>query len=165
MKRAHMQGLMGAVAGLLALGAIVSASQTEPPKVTESATAETQVHKRLVEIQQAAEALDAEKLFGFVLENDQGALIQNGKLFLTRSETLESTRQGFERLQKVSYKMDQEHITLLSPTVGLAVAAGSSTATTRDGNTFTTPFLQSVVLVLTNGGWKVFHSHRSIPRE
>jgi len=165
MKISHTQKFVGAIVGLLALWTIVSVSQTEPPKVSNNATLETQVHRRLAEIQQAAEALDVEKVFGFVLDNDQGALVQNGKLFLTRNETLESTKRGFEGLEKVSYKMDQEHISLLSPTIAVAVSAGSSTATTRDGRTFTTPFLQSVVLVLTNGGWKVFHAHRSFPRE
>jgi ketosteroid isomerase-like protein len=118
---------------------------------------------RLAEIQRAAQALDPDKVFSFVLENDAGALAQNGKLFLTRTEALESTKQGFQRLQKVDYQFDQQHVTLLSPTVALATGEGSSSATTADGRTFNTRFAQSVVFVLTNGDWKVFHAHRSFP--
>ena len=98
-----------------------------------------------------------------MLENDSGALAQNGKLILTRKEALESTKQGFQRLQKVDYRFDQQHVTLLSPTVALATGEGLSSATTDDGRTFSGPFAQSVVLVLTNGEWMVFHAHRSFP--
>lgn len=155
--------LFGAVAGALALAAIVSFSQEKSLKRPETGDLEKGVLKRLADIQQAAETLDADKVFGFVLENDKGALVQNGRLFLTRSEALESTRQGFQGLQKVSYRLDTQQVTLLSPTIALVVGSGASTAMTRDGRTFETPFAQSVVLVLTNGEWKVLHAHRSFP--
>jgi ketosteroid isomerase-like protein len=125
--------------------------------------AETAVEARLAEIQHAAQGLDPDKVFSFVLENDKGALVQNGKLFLTREAALRSTRQGFQGLNKVAYRFDQQHITLLSPTIALATGEGVSTATTNDGRTFSTRFAQSVVLVLTDGQWKVFHAHRSFP--
>ncbi len=99
-----------------------------------------------------------------MLDNDAGALAQNGKLFLTRKEALESTKRGFQGLQKVDYQFDQQHVTLLAPTIALATGEGLSSATTDDGRTFTTRFAQSVVFVLTNGEWKVFHAHRSFPR-
>jgi len=97
-----------------------------------------------------------------VLENDSGALAQNGRLFLTRKDVLESTIQGFQRLQKVNYRFDHQYVTLLSPTVALATGDGVSSATLHDGRTLTTHFAQSVVLVLTDGEWMVFHSHRSL---
>ncbi len=134
-----------------------SSNNSTPPEVEKAVLA------RLAEIQNAAQALDPDKVFSFVLENDAGALAQNGKLFLTRKEALESTKQGFQGLQKVSYRFDEQHVTLLSPTVALATGEGSSSATTDDGRTRTTRFAQSVVFVLTNGEWKVFHSHRSFP--
>ena len=124
---------------------------------------EKAVLARLTEIQSAAQALDPDKVFSFVLENDAGVLAQNGKLFCTRAEALESTRQGFQRLQKVEYRFDQQHVTLLAPTIALATGEGSSSATTEDGKTITARFAQSVVFVLTNGEWKVFHAHRSFP--
>lgn len=123
--------------------------------------AEKAVLARLTEIQTAAQNLDPDKVFSFVMQNDHGALAQNGGLYLTREEALETTKQGFQRLRKVSYRFDQQHVTLLSPTVALAVGEGVSSATLEDDRTLDTRFVQSVVFVLTNGEWKVFHSHRS----
>ena len=124
---------------------------------------EKAVEHRLAEIQDAAQSLDPDKLFSFVLENDKGALVQDGKVLLTRDEALESTRKGFKRLRKVSYRFDLQHITLLSPTVALAVGEGVSAAVTNNDRSFDVRFAQSVVLVKSAGEWKVFHAHRSFP--
>ena len=152
-----------AVASAFVIIVVVTASHGQANKNVAAPELQKAVLARLAEIQNAAQALDSDKVFSFVLENDEGALAQNGKLFLTRKEALESTRQRFQRLQKVDYRFDQQHVTLLSPTIALATGEGSSSATTEDGRTFTTRFAQSVVLVLTNGEWKVFHAHRSFP--
>ena len=148
------------VASFIVLGAAtVALGQTDgssvPPDV------EKAVKDRLVAIQDAAQALDPDKVFSFVLENDRGALAQNGELFLTREEALQSTKRGFKGLKKVGYRFDQQHITLLSPTVALATGVGSSSATTDGDRTLNARFAQSVVLILTDGEWKVFHAHRS----
>jgi len=155
--------ITAAVTSAFVIIAAVAVSQGQSGKTSTSPDVQKAVLARLTEIQNAAQALDPDKVFSFVLENNAGALVQNGKLFLTRKEALESTKQGFQRLQKVDYRFDQQHITLLSPTVALATGEGSSSATTDDGRTFTTQFAQSVIFVLTNGEWKVFHSHRSFP--
>ena len=143
--------------------AAVTISRGQSNRSATSPELEKAVLARLAEIQNAAQALDPDKVFSFVLENDTGVLAQNGKLLLTRKEALESTRQGFRGLQKVDYRFDQQHVILLSPTVVLAAGEGLSSATTDDGRTFTTRFAQSVVFVLTNGEWKVIHAHRSFP--
>jgi ketosteroid isomerase-like protein len=145
---------------IIAAGAV---SQGQSSKNSTSADIQKAVVARLAEIQNAAQSLDPDKVFSFVLENDAGALAQNGRLFLTRKAALESTKQGFQGLQSVSYRFDEQHVTLLSPTVALAAGEGSTSATLDDGTTLTTRFAQSVVFVLTNGEWKVFHSHRSFP--
>jgi ketosteroid isomerase-like protein len=147
----------------LAVGIVALITLLPGQSTKDSASSEVQkaVLARLAEIQNAAQALDPDKVFSFVLENDRGALAQNGKLFRTRREALESTKQGFQGIQKVDYRFDQQYVTLLSPTVAVATGEGSSSATTDDGRTFTTRFAQSVVFVLTNGEWKVFHAHRS----
>jgi hypothetical protein len=97
------------------------------------------------------------------VDNDKGALVQNGKFYLTRQQALESTRAGFQGVWQIEYRFNQQHVALLSPTVAIATGEGVSTATVDGGREFTTPFAQSVVLVLTNGQWKVFHAHRSFP--
>jgi ketosteroid isomerase-like protein len=144
---------------------VAAAAVPRDPAGNNSSTPDVQkaVLARLAEIQDAAQSLDVDKVFSFVMENDKGALAQNGRLFLTRKEALESTKQGFQGIRKVSYRLDKQHITLLSPTVALAVGEGESSATLADGRTLDTHFVQSVVFVLTDGQWKVFHSHRSFP--
>ncbi len=151
------------ILGALAVAALVFSSPGQVKNQPGNSQVEKAILNRLQEIQNAAQALDPEKVFSFVVENDRGALVQNGKLFLTRKEALDSTKQGFRGLQKVDYNFTQQHVTLLSPTVALVVGEGSSSAATLDGRTFSRPFAQSVVLVLTNGGWRVFHAHRSFP--
>jgi hypothetical protein len=141
----------------------IVAAESQSSRASNQLQAEKAVLARLADIQSAAQALNPDKVFSYVLENDKGALVQNGKLFLTRQEALESTRQGFQGLSKVDYRFDRQHITFLSPTVALAVGDGVSTADLQDGRSFTRRFAQSVLLVLTNGEWKVFHSHRSFP--
>jgi ketosteroid isomerase-like protein len=150
------------VSGSLIIAA-VGVSQGQSSRNSTSSEVQKAVLARLAEIQDAAQALDPDKVFSFVMENDKGALAQNGELFLTRKEALESIKQGFQRVQKVSYRFDEQHVTSLSPTVALVVGEGESSATLDDGRTLSTHFVQSVVFVLTNGEWKVFHSHRSFP--
>jgi ketosteroid isomerase-like protein len=157
------QIVSGVFVSAFGIVAAVAVAQGQFGKDSASREIQRSVLARLAEIQNAAQALDPDKVFSFVLENDAGALAQNGKLFLTRKEALEATKQGFQGLQKVSYRFDEQHVTVLSPTVALATGEGSSSATLDDGRTLTTRFAQSVVLVLTNGEWKVLHSHRSFP--
>lgn len=152
-----------ATVSVLFITAAIAVSQGQSSDDAVSPDIEKAVLARLAEIQDAAQSLDPDKVFSFVMENDKGSLAQNGRLFLTRKEALESTRQGFQGLQNVSYQLDKQHVTLLSPTVALAVGEGDSTATLQDGRTIDTRFVQSVIFVLTNGEWKVFHSHRSFP--
>jgi len=152
-----------ALASVFVIIAAVAVSQGQSSKNSTSPDVQKAVLTRLAEIQSAAEALDPDKVFSFVLENDAGALAQNGKLFLTRKEALESTKQGFQGLHKVSYQLDEQHVTVLSPTIALATGEGSSSATLDDGRVLSTRFAQTVVFALTNGEWKVLHSHRSFP--
>jgi len=155
--------LMIAVVLAVGLSAFVAMSQHLDSQQSVNQDANKAVLKRLEEIQAAAESLDPDKVFSFVLENDSGALIQNGKLFLTRSEALDATKQGFQNLKKVEYHFNQQHVTLLSPTIALAVGEGTSSITTEDDRSFNRQFAQTVVLLLTNGEWKVLHAHRSFP--
>jgi hypothetical protein len=158
----HIMNMRKTVLCILAT-ALVAAALSWGQSANNNSDARKQVLARLDEIQKAAEALAPEKVFGFVTENNDGAMISNGQLFLTRQDALDSTMAGFQNIQKVSYKFDRQNVTMLSPTTALAVGEGSSSATLSDGRVRSTRFAQTVVLVLTNGEWKVFHSHRSFP--
>lgn len=152
----------GAACFLLAQAA--SVVQAEPNERLVPADIAKAVNARLAEIETAARGLDPDKVFRYVLENDQGALVQDGKLYVTRDAALQSTKQGFRNLKTVDYRFDRQFLTLLAPTVVLSTGEGLSTATTDDGRTISTRFAQTVVLVLTDGEWKVLHAHRSFPR-
>ncbi len=54
---------------------------------------------------------------------------------------------------------------MVSPTVALLIAEGESSVTTGQGESFTAPFAQTIVFVLTDDGiWKAIHAHQSSPR-
>jgi hypothetical protein len=113
---------------------------------------------------EAGQALDADRLFSFMLDTDKGSVIQNGRLMLTRREALERIRNGFRSLRRVEYRWKRQYVSVASPTVAILVAEGESSATTEEGQTFTIPFTQTVVFVLTEGQWKALHAHHSSPR-
>ena len=112
----------------------------------------------------AAEARNVDELFRHVLENDRGALILNGRLFLTSGAALQQTRENFRGLASVKYTVRERHVTLLSPTTALLVATGTSSFRTNDGREFALEFAHTVVFELQDGEWRVLHSHQSTPR-
>ena len=148
---------------LVTIGLVTSSEtaslNSTPPEIKKTVLA------RMNEIQAAAEALDADKVFTFVLEDDVGVIAQNGRVFMTHSNALESTRQSFESLRRadarLEYHFDQQRVTLLSPSLALVVGEGTTSVSTADGRNSKTQFAQSVLLLRTNGDWKVLHAHRS----
>jgi hypothetical protein len=69
------------VVSALVIIAAATISQGQSGKGAAPPDVQKAVLARLAEIQNAAQALDADKVFSFVLDNDAGALAQNGKLF------------------------------------------------------------------------------------
>jgi lactoylglutathione lyase len=124
---------------------------------------EREAVKCLREIQAAAEKLDVDAAFSLVMENSHGALVQNGRVLLTREAALESTRAGFRGVRRLNYTLGQEHVTLLAEDLALVVSDGQSHFELDDGRVFDAPFAQSVVLKRVSGIWKVLHAHRSFP--
>jgi len=111
----------------------------------------------------AAESLDVDGLFGFMLDTDKGSVIQGGILVPTREQALQQTRNRFRGIRAIRYNWKRRLVTVLSPTVALLVGDGESTFTTESGDTITTPFAQTAVFVLTGGEWKIQHAHHSTP--
>ncbi len=155
--------VLAGFAWALIVGAAAPVTLGQPGVTLNTQEMKAAVLQRLSEIEVAARSLDPDKVFSYVLENDAGALLQNGTFFLTRGEALESTTLGFRGLREVSYRFDQQHVTFLSPSAALVTAEGSTTATTEEGQAFTAKFVQSVVLLLTDGEWMVLHIHSSFP--
>jgi hypothetical protein len=124
---------------------------------------EKEVIECLRAIEAAAERLDVNGVFEHVMDNSQGALVQNGRVFLTREKALETTREGFVGVRKVRYAIGQEHVTMMANDLALVVSDGQSHFEMEDGRLFDTPFAQSVILKRVAGVWKVLHAHRSFP--
>jgi uncharacterized protein (TIGR02246 family) len=115
------------------------------------------------EMTKAGEAVDADRLFSYMLETDKGSIIQNGVVMATRQEALEQVRSNLRGIAGIQYRWRRQYVTVLSPEVAVLVAEGDSTATTTAGDTFTTPFAQTVVFVRKEGRWKAIHAHQSSP--
>lgn len=153
-RRGVLVGIPGMVAGGLAAAA--GAAET---KATEEAVLAVSA-----EMTKAGEAVDADRLFGYMLDTDKVSVIQNGVVMTTRQEALEQVRSNLRGIAAIKYDWKRQYVTVLSPEVAVLAAEGQSTATTTAGQTFTTPFAQTVVFVLRDGAWKAIHAHQSAPR-
>lgn len=116
------------------------------------------------EMTRAGEAVDADRLFSFMLDTDKGSVIQNGVFLGTREEALQRVKANLRGISKIAYRWKRQHVTILSADVALLTAEGESVATTTEGQVFTTPFAQTVVFVMTEGHWKALHAHQSSPQ-
>jgi uncharacterized protein (TIGR02246 family) len=134
-------------------------SQTRDPRPVEEAVLTTSA-----EMARAAAAVDAERLFGFMLETDKGSVIQDGVFLATREEALERVKANLRGISKIEYRWKRQHVTVLSEDAALLTADGESVATTTEGEVFTTPFAQTVVFVMREGRWKAIHAHQSSPQ-
>ena len=141
-----------------AVGGGLSATRAETKSI-EDAVLEVSAQMTL-----AGEAVDADRLFSFMLDTDKGSVIQNGVVMVTRQEALERVRSNLRGISKIQYRWKKQYVKVLSPEVAVLTAEGESTGTTTAGDTFTTPFAQTVVFVLEAGSWKAIHAHQSSPR-
>ena len=116
------------------------------------------VHDQLIA---AAEKLDAETMFSYILENDKGAIIQDGRL-MTRQESLDQVKRVFAGTDSLKYTFKQRNVKMLSPTIALMTATGTSTSE-MSSPSFTTTFANTTVFVLQDKEWKIIHGHHSIP--
>ena len=115
------------------------------------------VHKNM---QKAAESLNADELFKYVLDvND--VIIENGELRPTRKEAYENTKQGFAVIKAISYNYKHININVISPTAAVLTGSGTTTATVQGDFKIDLDFVESIVFALRDGQWKVINAHRS----
>ena len=152
---------------VLICASIVIASQGKPRSlsVEDQQTIEKAVLEANTQMMEAANRLDADRFFSYILDTDKGTIIQDGRLFKTRAEALEVVRRGFQGIDKMDRRYDQTHVTVISPEAVLLTAEGSSTATLSDGRILSSHFAVSLVFVLRDGQWKVLHGHYSTPKQ
>jgi len=112
---------------------------------------------------EAADRRDTDAFFAGIVDSDETRIIQDGKLFKTRAEAMAAVRAGSQAIAKLERRFDNTHVTTLASGVALLTAEGTSAVTLQDGRTFSGPFAVSLVFVLRDGQWKLFHGHYSLP--
>jgi len=151
--------VLAGVSVLWAIQGDKNAISPEQQKAIEKAI--LQVHSDMVK---AAESMDANALYSHVLDMNKGVIVQDGTILKTRQEALDVTKQGLQGFKDISYKFNQKHITVISPTIALWVADGTTSATIiEDGREINVAFAETIVFVQKDGQWKVLHAHRSVP--
>lgn len=161
MRRAGLAGVLMLCLSVSFIGAVATPNEGG----ADTAAIEKAVKETYAEITKAAENMDAETLFGFVLENEKGCQITSGSVTLTRRKAMEEYRNNIGGIAEIEYSMDRQYVTVISPETAVMVAEGRFEARTTDGRTFGSPMAQTVIFVLNEGGWKVLHSHTSVPRQ
>ena len=127
---------------------------------------EQEILKVHAEMVKAAENSDPDKLFSHVVDGCKGVIVQDGIITMTRQDALEVTKQGLQGLKDISYKFNRKNITVISPTTAVWVADGNTSVTTvDDGRQLNFPFAETIIFILKDGRWKVFHAHRSVPNQ
>ncbi len=152
-----------AVIAVVATFARLSAAPPPDPAADTAAAVRTAVLQVNDAMTQAANRLDADGFFSYILDTDEGLIVQDGEIFRTRQEALDAVRRGFAGLVKVDRKLEDPHVTVISPDAALLVANGTTAATLADGRTFERRFAVSLLFVRRDGTWKLLHGHYSMP--
>ena len=108
----------------------------------------------------AAGRADAESMFRVIAE--EGTLIRNGELYLSKKDAFHFYQQAYQRVEKVEYRFDHRKILVLSKEAVLLILNGESILTTVDNRIFKTPFAQTMVFERARNDWKVLHTHVSV---
>ncbi|NJD08903.1 MAG: hypothetical protein FIB01_00170 [Gemmatimonadetes bacterium] len=150
---------------LCVLGCLASSAgaQTVPTGTLPQDSIEAAVRALHARMQQAAEQLNADALYGYVLDTDTPPIIESGFLYPDRATALANTGAALRQLTRISYQYTRTHVTVLSPTLALWIGEGSATATRSDGSEFGGPFAETMLCELRDGRWQVRHAHRSSP--
>lgn len=127
---------------------------------TQQKAIEKEILKVHENMQKAAESLNADELFKYVLDvND--VIIESGEIRSTRKEAYENTKQGFQVLGAMSYNYKHINIIVISPTAAILTGSGTTTVTLSGDLKINLDFAESIVYVLRDGQWKVINAHRS----
>ena len=151
-----------ALAALLGGAPVVRAATAAAAPNDPSAAIEQAVLAANTEIMAAANRLDVDAFFDYIVDTDKGMIVQNGVIFRTRREAYESVKRGLQGLAAIDRRLENPQVTVIAPDVALLVANGSVAATLSDGRAVNSRFAVSLVFVLRDGRWKVLHGHYSM---
>jgi hypothetical protein len=156
---------MGRRGGLILTGMLLLASTDAglPASRADSKSVEEAILAVQADMTKAGEAVDADRLFSYMLDTDKGSIVENGLLLVTREEALAKVKGNLTGIRSLQYRWLRQYVTVLSPESALLVAEGESVVNTNGGLSLSVPFVQSVVFVLRDGDWKAIHAHQSSP--
>lgn len=148
-----------AIIGVILLAGM---KQLEKPGLTEEQIAAIQeaVIKKHSEIVKYAENLEVDKFYESIIDSGKGTIIQDGRI-LSREESLDMTKKGFEGIEKLKYEFGQKSVKVLSSEIAIFTGQGETIVTIDTGETFDTDFAVTSVFVLKDGEWKIVHGHHS----
>ncbi len=151
---------------IAAVSMILLVGMAKPAKheLNEEQTAAIQkaVLKSHQEMINAMENLDVDKFFESIIDSGKGTIVQDGNV-MTRKESLDSVKKGFEGVTKLKYEFFHKTVKVLSPETAILIGKGRTTITIHTGEIFNTNFAVSSVFVMKDGKWKIIHGHHSIP--
>ena len=152
----------------LFIGLLTTNQLVAQQKPAESNASEESIKKAVLEtnmkMTQAADALDVDTFFSYILDTDKGLIIQNGTIFKTRLEAMQAVKKGFMGLSKIDRRFDNPQVTVISPDVALLASEGTVAATLTDGRTMDSGrFAVSLVFVRKDNKWMLLHGHYSMP--
>ena len=157
------RALFGVVSfGLLAVLPL-RAEFTPTASAPEVAAIEKAVLAANAEMTAAANSLDTDAFFEFIVDTNKGLIVQHGVIFRTRRDAYEAVKRGFQGVAKMERRFENPQITVIAPDAALLVADGSYSAQLQDGRWMEGRFAVSLVFVLRDGRWKVLHGHYSMP--
>ena len=157
----HLVRRVGITATLLVVAVAFAQPNPEPKAFSDAAV--KAVLETNAKMTQAADSLDADTFFTYILDSDQCVIIQNGKVFKTRREALDAVKRGFMGITKMDRQFEKPQVTVISPEVALLTSEGTVTATLADGQSRESRFAVSLIFVRRDGQWKVLHGHYSMP--
>lgn len=143
--------------GSAARGAAPGDDATLSPATIEQAILATNA-----EMIAAANRLDVDAFFSFIVDTDKGMIVQNGVIFPTRRDAYEAVKRGLQGVASIDRRLENPQITLIDEGTALLVANGSVDATLQDGRQLHSRFAVSLVWVRRDGRWMVLHGHYSM---
>jgi len=155
---------LAACATLLGAAPLTCVAETTslPPSFTDPAV-EKAVLQANAEMIAAANRLDMDRFFSFIVDTDRGMIVQNGTIFRTRRNAYEAVKRGLRGVVKVDRRLDNPQVTVISPESAILVSDGSLAAVLEDGREMKSRFAVSLVWVRRDGRWMVLHGHYSMP--
>jgi ketosteroid isomerase-like protein len=150
------------VAGLLTTTRLPAQPPPAAPDPSEAAIQQAVLETHAA-MTQAADRLDADAFFAYILDTDKGLIVQNGEIFKTRQDALQAVKRGFQGIAQMERRFDSPQVTVISSDVALLVADGTTTTMLTDGRTMESRFAVSLLFVRREGRWKLLHGHYSMP--